>query len=297
MPKLVLVTGGTGKQGGAVARALLADGFRVRALVRDPGKQAAQALLERGAELVLGDLGDAASLRRALASADGVFTYGVYSAQAAREAVGHGTILGEVAQGKLLADLAAEAGIAHFVYGSVASADRATGVPHFDSKGEVERHIRARGLPATILRPVFFMQNWERMKAQILSGSLAQPLSPQTSHQQIAVEDIGAFAARVFADPGRWIGRAVELAGDAPTMAETAAVISRVSGKAVRYVQLPWDEFAARAGRETTLMFRFFESVGFSADPRLLRAEVPSAHTLEAYLREAGWAGDGSSIS
>jgi len=287
---IVLVTGATGKQGGAVAHSLLDRGILVRALVRDPGKAEAQALARRGAEIVAGDMNDAGSLRRALVGADGVFTYGVYSAQAAHETKG-GTVVSEVRQGQQLAELAAEAKIKHFVYGSVASADRNTGVPHFDSKAEVEKHIRALGLPATVLRPVFFMSNWERMRAQIMSGTLAQPLKPTTRHKQIAVRDIGAFAARVFVDPDRWIGRAVDLAGDALTMAETAATMSRVIGREVSYVQVPWDKFEAQLGRQTLLMFRFFENVGFAADPAELRAEVPDALTLEAYLRAEGWGG------
>lgn len=289
MPGLILVTGATGKQGGAVARCLLEAGFHVRAFVRDPAKPAARKLSDGGAEMAPGDLDDAAAIRRALAGVDGVFTYGVYSAQAAHEA-GGGNVAGEVRQGRLLAELAAEAKIGHFVYGSVGSANRRTGVPHFDTKGEVEVHIGKLALPATILRPVFFMQNWERLRASVLeTGVLAQPLKPATRHQQIAVQDIGAFAARVFADPRRWIGQSIDLAGDALTMEETAAAMSRVTGRALRYVQMPWDEFEAWLGRESALMFRFFDNTGFNADPAALRAEVPGALTLEAYLRAAGW--------
>jgi uncharacterized protein YbjT (DUF2867 family) len=82
-----------------------------------------------------------------------------------------------------------------------------------------------------------------------------------TRHKQIAVQDIGAFAARVFAEPEEWIGRAVDLAGDALTMEETAATMSRVLRREVRYVQVPWDQF--------------------EAEP----------HTLERYLHAAGWGG------
>lgn len=287
--RIVLVTGATGQQGGAVAAALGRAGFKVRALVRDPKKPAAEALGRAGAELAVGDLGDAASVARALKGAYGVFTYGVYRAEAAHDAGGGERVSGEIEQGCLMADLAAEAKIAHFVYGSVGNADRGTGVPHFDSKADVERHITALGLPSTIVRPVFFMQNWERLRARILEGMLAQPLSPTTRHKQIAVQDIGAFVARVFEGPERWVGRAVDIAGEALTMEETAATMARVIGRPVRYLQVPWDEFEQRLGRPTALMFRFFEGGGFAADPATLKAEVPNPHTLEQYLREAKW--------
>jgi uncharacterized protein YbjT (DUF2867 family) len=289
MPTRILVTGATGKQGGSTAAALLAAGFQVRALVRDPGKPAAQALSARGCELVTGDLDDAAALRQALRGVDRVFTYGVYSAHAAHEA-GDGNVASEIRQGCLLADLAVEAKVAHFVYGSVGSADRHTGVPHFDTKGKVERHLATLPLPTTILRPVFFMQNLDRQRETVVQTEvLTLPLKPTTRHQQIAVRDIGAFTARVFAAPERWIGRAIDLAGDALTMEETAAAMSRVSGRSIRYVQMRWRDFEARMGSETVAMFRFFDETGFHADPSVLRAEVPTAQTLESHLREAGW--------
>jgi uncharacterized protein YbjT (DUF2867 family) len=209
MPALIFVTGATGKQGGSTVEALLNAGFRVRALVRDPAKPASQGLTARGCKLAPGDLDDAAALRRALVGVDGVFTYGIYSASGAHAA--GGDVASEVRQGRLLGDLAAEAKITHFVYGSVGSADCHTGVPHFDTKGEVERYLATLPLAVTILRPVFFMQNWERQRAGILqSGVLAQPLKAASVHRQIAVQDIGAFTARVFAAPERWIGKAID---------------------------------------------------------------------------------------
>jgi uncharacterized protein YbjT (DUF2867 family) len=182
---LILVSGATGNQGGAVARRLLERGFRVRALSRDTQKPEAQALAEEGAEVVRGDLDERSSVDRALEGA-----YGVFSIQNFYE----GGYEGEVRQGKTLADAAKAAGVRHVVYSSVGSANRETGIPHFDSKGEIEEYKRQIDLPYTILRPVFFMQNWEMMRDQILDGPLAQPLDPEKPLQQVNVEDLGAFA-------------------------------------------------------------------------------------------------------
>jgi len=139
-----LVVGATGKQGGAVARSLLNRGFRVRGLTRNPHKPEAQALAEQGAEVVQGDMDDRSDMDRVLEG-----TYGVFSVQNFWE-TGYDR---EVQQGKMVADAARAAGVAHFVYSSVGSAHRKTGIPHFESKWEVEEHVREIGLPFTIFRP------------------------------------------------------------------------------------------------------------------------------------------------
>jgi uncharacterized protein YbjT (DUF2867 family) len=223
MERLILVCGATGKQGGAVARSLLERGFRVRALTRDPQKPEAQALAEQGAEIVQGDMEDRSAVDQVLV--EGV--YGVFSVQNFWE-TGYD---GEVQQGKTVADAARAAGVDHFVYSSVGSAHRKTGIPHFESKWEIEEHVRQIGLPFTIFRPTFFMQNWEWTREMILGGTLAQPLDPDKPLQQVAVEDIGAFAAIAFENPDSWIGREVDLAGDEQSMSEIAQTFGRVIGR------------------------------------------------------------------
>ncbi|HEX7453525.1 MAG TPA: NmrA family NAD(P)-binding protein, partial [Polyangiaceae bacterium] len=139
--RIVLVTGATGRQGGAVARHLLKRGtFVVRALVRDKDKPAAQALERAGAVLVKGEFNDRASLDLALQDAYGVFS--VQSLNAGLEA--------EVRDGNALADAAKAAAVEHFVYSSVGGAERKTGIPHFESKARIEDHLRSSGLPYTI---------------------------------------------------------------------------------------------------------------------------------------------------
>ena len=283
MERLILVCGATGKQGGAVARSLLERGFRVRALTRDPQKPEAQALAEQGAEVVQGDMEDRSAVDQVLI--EGV--YGVFSVQNFWE-TGYD---GEVQQGKTVADAARVAGVDHFVYSSVGSAHRKTGIPHFESKREIEEHVRQIGLPFTIFRPTFFMQNWEWTREMILGGTLAQPLDPDKPLQQVAAEDIGAFAAIAFENPDSWIGREVDLAGDEQSMSEIAETFGRVIGREISYYQVPWDQFEEQMGEEATVQYRWLNDVGYEADIAALRQEYPELTTFERYLRSHGWEG------
>lgn len=283
--KIILVTGATGKQGGAVARNLFGSEFDVRALTRDPEKTEARELRDKGADIFEGTFDDAASLEKAM---DGV--YGVFSVQNFWE-VGYDR---EVEQGIRVADAAVKAGVEHFVYSSVGSADQDTGIPHFDSKYEIEQHLHTLELPVTIIRPVFFMNNWEAdmMKNMVLGGTLAQPLSPDTRLQQIDVDDVGVFAALAFQAPDEWIGRELDIAGDDPTMVEVADAFSEALGTRVSYQQVPWDDFRAQAGDEYADMYRWFEDVGYQADIEALRREHPGLTNFEQYLRWHEWGGE-----
>ncbi|MGH2413553.1 MAG: NmrA/HSCARG family protein [Microcystaceae cyanobacterium] len=278
--RIILVTGATGNQGGAVARHLLQRGnFKVRAFVRDPNKPAAQALQQAGAELVAGEFSDRASLERALPGARGVFS--VQNFQAGLEA--------EIRQGKAVADAAKAVGIEHFVYSSVGSAERNTGIPHFDSKFQVEEYIRAIGLPYTIMRPVFFFYNYNAMRPMVENGTLSQPLSPETKLQQLSEEDYGEMVAEVFERPADFLNREKEVASVDMTMTEVAAAFSRVLGKTVEYQQIPVEAFEQQAGAEVTLMYRWFENVGYAADWAELKRDFLEPTDFESYLRDHGW--------
>jgi len=224
--KVILVTGGTGHQGGAALRHLSEKGFGCRALTRDPNSARARALVGRGTEIVRGDMEDPATLSRAL---EGV--YGVYAVQTPYES----GVDAEVRQGFHLVDAAHRAGVSHFVYSSVASADRNTRIPHFDSKFLIEEHLRGTGMHYTIVRPVFFMENWLDMRHMIEAGSIALPLDPATRLQMVAVDDIGGVVAMAFERSGKWQGRAFEVAGDELSMTELAEATSRSAGIDVQY--------------------------------------------------------------
>lgn len=286
--RLILVTGATGNQGGAVARHLLQRGnFAVRAFVRDPNKPAAQALKQVGAELVEGDFSDRASLERALQGVSGVF-----SVQGFKDG-----LEAEIRQGKAIADVAKAAGINYFVYSSVGSAERKTSIPHFDSKFQVEEYIRASGLPYTILRPVFFFFNYNSMHPMIENGTLSGPLSPETKLQQLSEEDYGKMVAEVFERPADFLNREKEVASVNMTMTEIAAAFSRVLGKPVNYQQIPFEAFEQQAGEEVTIMYRWFENVGYGADLAELKRDFFEPTDFESYLRDHDWAKPAKSTS
>ena len=247
----------------------------------------ARALAEQGAELIPGDLDDVASVKRALAGA-----YGCFSVQNFMEA----GYEGEVRQGETLAEAAESAGVQHFVYSSVVSADRQTGLAHFESKAEIEDHVRNSNSSFTILRPGFFMQNWHGYQREpILNGTLPLPLKPQTRLQQVSVDDIGAFALKAFLNPGDWHGRTVELAGEELSMSQVAETLTRVLGRPVQYVQIPWEQFRQFAGEEMAQMYRWFEDVGYHVDIAAVRREHPALMTLESVLRQEDWSAAGKS--
>ncbi len=169
----VLVVGATGNQGGATARALLADGWPVRAMTRDPNSAGAKELAALGAELVTADLDDPPSLEAAVRG-----MYGVFSVQNFMTA----GLEGEVRHGNAVAAAASEAGVMHFVYTSVGGAERASGVPHFETKWTIEQRITQLGLPATVLRPALFMDNFAHPQARwMVLGMLRPALRPSRS--------------------------------------------------------------------------------------------------------------------
>ncbi|MFB3892864.1 MAG: NmrA/HSCARG family protein [Phycisphaerae bacterium] len=278
---MILVTGATGHQGGAVARCLLADGWQVRILTRDPGKAVARELAGRGATISKGDLNDRASVDLAIKGCHGVFS--VQDFYTAGEQ-------GEVRQGCLLADAAKTAGVKHFVYSSVGSANRNTGIPHFETKYKIEQYIRYLDLPYTILRPAFFYENfltWN--KDAILSGKLSLPMPADTRLQMISVEDIGGFAAAAFANPDKYLGRSIDIAGDELTMTEVAALLSSALGRKVTYEPAPIEQIRARMP-ELALMYEWFVRIGYDVEIASLRRLRPQMMTFETWLNQSEFA-------
>ena len=254
--RTILITGVTGKQGGAVAGA---EGYRVPPPRPDakPDSELSATLVRDGIELVKGDLDDESSLRQAFTGAWGVF--GVQNA-------GETGAEREEAQGKRLATLARKhRRRGHYVYTSVGSAHKQTGVPHFDSKWRIEETVRGVGFPShVILRPVFFMENL--LAPFSLQGStLSWALGRGTKLQMIAVDDIGWFGARAFTHSAALNRREIELAGDVRTMPQATEILTEALGRPIVFVQTPIEQ-VRQYSKEMAVMLEWFDRVGYSAD-------------------------------
>jgi uncharacterized protein YbjT (DUF2867 family) len=273
----ILVTGATGKQGGAVTRLLLEHGHAVRALTRKPEAPAAKALADRGVEVVKGDLTDRAAMDAAVRGMDAVFSVST--------PFGGGPKV-ETQQGITVADAAKAAG-AFLLYTSVANADKRTEIPHFDSKLEVEKHIRAIQVEAAILAPVAFMENLLYGREQLKKGVYGVALSPIRKLAQIAVEDIAAVAVAVFEDRARHAGKRYDLVGDELTGDDCVRILSQVSGRPFRYFQVPLDVIRKSMGDDGARMYAWFESTGYSFDRNLLASAFPKVSwtSFEAFVK------------
>lgn len=283
----ILVTGATGQQGGAVARALLSRGHRVKALTRKPDSDAARQLASAGAVVVAGDLADAASVVSAAKDVDTMFLMG-NSYEAGLEE--------ETRQGILAADAAKAAGIGHLIYSSVADADKQTGIPHFESKYQVEQHVRQLGIPYTISAPVAFMENavapWSI--DALRQGIHAFAMQPKRVVQLVALADIGAFVAALVERRERVFGKRFDFAGDELSGEEQAQTLSDAIGRPIQYQEIPI-AVARQQSEDAALMFEWFDRVGYDVDIATLHREFPEVrwHGFADWARAFNWSASG----
>ncbi|MEV1011057.1 NmrA family NAD(P)-binding protein [Streptomyces sp. NPDC049881] len=277
--RTVLVTCATGRQGGATAAHLLRGGWTVRALVRDPAAPAARALAAAGADLRTGDLDDEDALAAAAEGVHGVFAVTPDDHDPERE----------TARGTRIVDAAVAAGAAHVVFASVGGADRDSGFPYWASKWRVEQHLAATGVPATVLRPVRFMENHTIPGLPfggITGDELVHLFHPEAPVQLIATDDIGAFAALAFADPETWAGQALELAGDEMTSPAAAELIGRAIGRPLTYRQVTPEGTGLPPETAADLLSR--RTGQWQADIPALRKLHPGLMDLPTWLARGG---------
>ncbi len=281
---IILVTGATGKQGGAVARHLLKTGYKVKAMTRRPESDNARLLKDLGADIVRGDYDDPPSLERAL---DGV--WGVFAVQNTWEA----GVEREEEQGKRFAELAKKKGISHYVYSSVGSAHRGTGIPHFENKWRIEQTVRGLKFPSyTILRPVFFMENFLSPTSLpgLLQGKLQFGLKPETRLQMVAVDDIGRFGLMVFEQHEKMNGVEIDFAGDQRTILETADILGAAMGRKIEFVEAAKEDIR-KASEDYAIMLEWFERVGYNVDIPSLKSKYGiDVAGLEKWARKIDWA-------
>ena len=278
---VVLVTGGTGSQGGAtVTHLLAAKKVRVRVLTRNLESPKAKSLAARGVELVKGDFGDLASLRAALA--------GVSAAFSVQQWTEKGGTVAEELNGKRFADAVKASGSPHLVYSSAEGVERNSGLGHYESKWAIEQHIRDLKLPATILRPVGFMDAFgaPAMQRGMFLGIFRANFGVSLPVQFVATYDIGWFAARSLEEPERYAGRVIPLAGDELSIGDIINSFKTVTGHKPWVAPIP--AFLAKRAmpKEFLDMFRWIREKGFKADIAQVRQEYPQLLTFAGWLKK-----------
>jgi uncharacterized protein YbjT (DUF2867 family) len=279
----VLVIGATGQQGGAVARQLLRRGHQVRAFTRKRDSVSAQELKSFGAELAIGNIDDHNSVARAAEGVEAIYSMSTFF-EAGIEA--------EVRQGKTVADAAKATNVPHLVHSSVGGANQATGIPHFESKFQIEEHVKSLDIPYTIIAPVYFMENavgpWSL--PGLVQGSLAMSLPANRRLQQISVPDIAAFATYVIENREKFLGKRFDIASDELDGVQSAEIISRVTGRETTYFEVPLAK-AYEMSEDVGKMYEWFDTVGYSADIESLRRDYPEVgwQTFEEWARTQDW--------
>ena len=234
--KLITVFGATGAQGGGLARAILADaagGFAVRAVTRKPDSDAAKALASAGAEIVVADLDDAASVARAMQGAYGAFCITNFWEHFSPDK--------ELAQAAILAQAAADAKLQHVIWSTLEDTRKTVppgsgsmpvlmgkyNVPHFDAKGEANHYFLDRKLPVTLLHTAFYWDNFVHFGMAPTAGpdgtlGIAFPLG-DAKMPGIAAIDIGRTAYAIYKAGPDGVGQTIGISGEHLSGSEMAA--------------------------------------------------------------------------
>ncbi|XP_069590913.1 nmrA-like family domain-containing protein 1 [Ranitomeya imitator] len=287
--KVFVVFGATGAQGGSVAAALLDDGkFEVRAVTRDTSKPAAVKLKEAGAEVVSADLDDEKSLEAALSGAYGAFLVTNF--------LEHFSKVKEITQGKLIADLSKSLALEIVVYSGLENVKKLTGgkleVPNFDGKGEIEEYFREIGVPMTSVRLPCYYENlltfFRPQKNKDGDGySLALPMG-DVPLDKMSVKDLGGVVVSILKSPSEYIGKNIGLSREKLTVAQYAAIMSRVTGKDIKDAKITLEAFGNLGfpgAAELVNMFRFYITKP-DRDVDITLKLNPKAKSFESWMEE-----------
>ncbi|MGW2341401.1 NmrA/HSCARG family protein [Streptomyces sp. NPDC001661] len=294
----VLVTGATGRQGGATARALLSAGVPVRALVRDPGTERARAVAALGARLVTGDLLDRGSVARAAEGARAVF-----SVQMPLFTEEGADFDNELTQATNLVEGAKSAGVEQFVHTSVAGAGQHTEVPGWaeghwdfmapslDTKAAIQDLVRKAGFARwTLIKPGFFMENLLPSMAYLfphgIDGGLITLIKPDTRLSLTAVTDIGTTAAAALRDPDRFHEVELELASEYRSMGEVAEILGRVLDRPIAAPDLTLEQALAAGMPPMGASGAFMNAASQPGRPEFARALGLPLTSFEDWARD-----------
>lgn len=292
MPKLdVLVAGVTGRQGGAVARALLQGGHDVRALTSNLVHPAVDALRQRGARLAWASLDDEPALLEVADGVDAIF--------AVTTSHPHGTAV-EAHHGVMLAEVARRLGVKHFVFSSLPSAHAESTEPGVAAKYEVEQYLRATGVPHTVVCPTWFMENLlnPSMLRHVRAGRLPLPLAPGQTLQQLAHADLGRFVRMLLEQRDEWVGRRICIAADELTPLAMAAVLARATGRSMVHEQVAaglWEQ----GEPDARPLIDLARLRGPAADVAALRRDYPDVgwHSLDGWAAGQQWNAPGPDLA
>ena len=290
--RLITVFGATGQQGGPVAHALLSNGFAVRAVTRNPDSEKSLSLKKAGAEVFKGDLEDRSTIDAAIAGAYGVFLVTDYWGLFQRLRVDSLAEAEEIAQGKAVADACVRAGVKHVVYSGLQEAKNTVNhpVPHLDGKALVEKYLNEIGLPNTPVHYPFYYENFIAFfKPELQSdGTYTITLPLDGPMNAMGVEDGAPVVAAIFKFPDEFIGKTVSISGDRKSVDEFAAVITKVTGKTVKYNQVSVESFAAfpfPAADDLAYMFDFFKK-GHVSDYELTKRLNPNVQRFDEWAEQ-----------
>jgi uncharacterized protein YbjT (DUF2867 family) len=281
----VLIISPTGKQASAVVDHLLSGDhgeFDVRALSSHPESDACQLFADRGATIIEGNPLDKNTLEPAIEEVDAVYCAANVYADSKES---------EVMQATNVAQVAATGGVTQFVFSSIGRAEHGVSIPTNDPRYEIEQHINELDLPATIIRPAFFMQNFEDLREAIMDGRLELPLAEDIPLQMVDIDNIGALAAEVLADPDRYVGETIELASDEQTLEEMAEIFTEMTDRTVDAWHSPHKTAPDEIGLADGIISVWFHRYEHEADIEALQRKHDIELTqLDEYLREHDWA-------
>jgi uncharacterized protein YbjT (DUF2867 family) len=278
--RTVFITGATGNQGSGVAKSLVEAQYKVKALTRNPESSTAKKITHANLEYVKGDLNDVNTYKAYLQDTDAVF-----SVQS-----GENGVIAEIKQGKDLADIARQVGVKHFIYSSVAGAGLHTGIPHWESKREIEEHIKSINLPFTILRPSYFYENYlfPQVSSRIPKGKLVTPLNGEKVLQLMSAGDIGKICVQILNAPEKYIHKTITMAAEQLSHDQVATLFSEILGRPIKYNKLPAIITRLAMGKNLYRMFSWLNNNNpiFIEDLEGFRKDYPFMEPLKKWISD-----------